>query len=64
VNTYDPADRVLYIHMPRQMDPYSTPLESGNAYCRLPAGYANRSSRTRLTSDRVRLRDTKGSQLA
>ncbi len=48
MNTYDPTDRILYVHMTREEDFYSTPLESGNTYCRLPVGYANRSSRTRL----------------
>ena len=48
MNTYDPAATVLYIHMTREVDPCSTPLESGNTYCKLPIGYANRSSRTRL----------------
>ena len=48
MNTYDPADKILYVHMTREMDAYSTPLESGNTYCRLPVGYANRSSHTRL----------------
>ena len=48
MNTYDPADRTLYVCMTQEMDSYSTSLESGNTCCRLPVGYANRSSRTRL----------------
>ena len=48
MNVYDPADRVLYVHIALEMDPYSTPLEGGRTYRRLPAGYANRSSRTCL----------------
>jgi hypothetical protein len=48
VNTYDPADRILYVHMAREVDPHSIPLESGRTYCRLAAGYANRSQRSRL----------------
>jgi hypothetical protein len=49
MNTYDPADRILYVHMVREVDPYSTPLESGRTCMRLPVGYANRSSRTCLS---------------
>jgi hypothetical protein len=48
VNVYDPADRVLYVHIAREMDPYSTPLEGGRTYRRLPVGYANRSLHTCL----------------
>ncbi len=48
MNTYDPADRICYVRMMQEMDSYSTSLESGNTYRRLPVGYANRSSRTRL----------------
>jgi hypothetical protein len=48
VNTYDPADSILYVHMTQEMDPYSTSLEGGRTYCRLPVEYANRSSRTCL----------------
>jgi hypothetical protein len=48
VNIYDPAHRVLYIQMTRETDSYSTPLEGGHTYRRLPVGYANRSLRTCL----------------
>jgi hypothetical protein len=48
VNIYDPADRVLYVHITREMNPYSTPSEGGRTHRRLPVGYANRSSRTCL----------------
>jgi hypothetical protein len=48
VNIYDPADHILYVHMARETDPYSTPLYSGRTCNELPAGYANRSLRTRL----------------
>ncbi len=54
MNTYDPADGILYIHMTREMDSYSTPLESGSTYCRLPVGYANRPPRTILTFGQCR----------
>ena len=52
MNVYDPTDRILYVHMAREMDPYSTPLEVDRTYRRLPAGYANRSSRTCLKGTR------------
>jgi hypothetical protein len=51
VNVYDPADKVLYVHIAREMDPYSTPLEGGPTYHRLPVGYANRSLRTCLKGE-------------
>lgn len=56
MNTYDPAERILYVHMTREIDPYATPLESGRTYKRLPVGYANRFERTRLKSDGKQLR--------
>ena len=48
VNVYDPADRVLYVHITREMNPYSTPSEGGRTHRRLPVGYANRSLHTCL----------------
>jgi hypothetical protein len=48
VNIYDPADQILYVHMARETDSCSTPRYSGSRCNRLPAGYANRSLRTRL----------------
>jgi hypothetical protein len=48
VVTYDPADDIVYVHMPREMDPYSAPLVSTRTCNRLPAGYANQSTRVRL----------------
>ncbi len=53
VNTYDPAARILYVHTPREADPWSTPSDSGRAYNRLPSGYANRSPRTCLAHGRT-----------
>jgi hypothetical protein len=52
MNTYDPADQILYVHMVREVDPYSTAVESGRTCTRLPVGYANRSSRTCLSHRR------------
>jgi len=48
VNTYDPATQILYVHMPREADPYRAPVTGGHRYNRLPTGYANRSPRTCL----------------
>jgi hypothetical protein len=56
VNTYDPTDRIQYIHMARERDPYSTSLERGRTCTRLPVGYANQSSRTRLGRPRMHSR--------
>jgi hypothetical protein len=54
MKTYDPADAIAYVHMVREVDPYSTPLESGRTCMRLPVGYANKSSRTSL-GDRLKM---------
>jgi hypothetical protein len=48
VNTYDPADGIVYVHMARESDPYAVPVTSARSGNRLPAGYANHSCRTRL----------------
>ena len=52
MNTYDPADWILYIHMALEMDASATLADSSHTYCRLPVGYANRSPRTCLRDDR------------
>jgi hypothetical protein len=49
MNTYDPADRVRYVHMTRGMESSSTPQGRGCACTRLPVGYANRFVRTCLS---------------
>jgi hypothetical protein len=49
MNTYDPADTILYVHTVREADPCSIFPESGRTGMRLPVGYANRSSRTCLS---------------
>jgi hypothetical protein len=46
--TYDPADRIVYVHMPREADPFSIPLVSTRRCNQLPTGYANKSTRARL----------------
>jgi hypothetical protein len=48
MNTYDPADLILYVNMTREIGSDSPPLEGGLRCNKLPASYANRSSRTRL----------------
>jgi hypothetical protein len=56
VNTYDPSDKIQYLHMAQEWDPYATPLETGRTCTRLPVGYPNRSSRTRLARPRMHFR--------
>jgi hypothetical protein len=48
MNTYDPADYIVYVHMARQATPRVTPAWSTGTSDRLPSGYANESPRTRL----------------
>jgi hypothetical protein len=48
MNTYDPADRIVYRHMNQETDPYAVPVTSTRSTNRLPAGYVNNSPRTRL----------------
>jgi hypothetical protein len=51
MNTYDPADGIVYVHMAPQSDPWSLPVIEARRCNTLPTGYANRSPRTRLRSD-------------
>jgi hypothetical protein len=53
VNTYDPAEAILYVHMARETDPYAIPVENRRTCTRLPAGYANHSSQTRIGRPRM-----------
>jgi hypothetical protein len=47
MRTYDPADRIVYVHLARSGAAPATPSAHGE--CRpLPAGYANVSLRARL----------------
>lgn len=50
MNTYDPATYIVYLHVAQDTDAYSTPPVQMPRCGRLPAGYANRSARTRLSS--------------
>ena len=47
MNTYDPADRIRYIHLPGPAVDRSAGLEGTAACSSLPSGYANQSPRTR-----------------
>ena len=53
VNTYDPAEAILYVHMARETDPYAIPVENRRTCTRLPAGYSNTSARTRIRRPRM-----------
>ena len=50
MNTYDPADGIVYVHMAPQADPWSAPVIEARRCNTLPSGYANQSPRTRLRS--------------
>jgi hypothetical protein len=49
MNTYDPADYICYRHMPKESERITGPVSLPTG-CRLPAGYANKSWRTRIRS--------------
>ena len=48
MNTYDPSDYIVYVHMDRTVPAAESPVASIPAAHRLPRGYANGSPRTRL----------------
>lgn len=48
MNTYDPADDIVYVHLARDDDENRAPRARGRTCTRLPAGYANGSPRTSL----------------
>ena len=48
MNTYDPADLVLYIHMDGRADAGPSSVAGGTTCTPLPSRYANESPRTRL----------------
>jgi hypothetical protein len=48
MNTYDPSDRILYVHMSGPADARSAPADTATACTALPSEYANQSPRTRL----------------
>jgi hypothetical protein len=48
MNTYDPADRIRYVHLAQQPLAPPAPVDAGGACDPLPTGYANLSPVTRL----------------
>jgi hypothetical protein len=48
MNTYDPADLILYVHVVAKTDASSLSVAGGTACTALPSDYANQSPRTRL----------------
>ena len=54
MNTYDPADYIVYVSMDRTLSPDPLPLPSARPVHRLPSGYANQSPGTRLRSATAR----------
>jgi hypothetical protein len=48
VNTYDPADGIVYCHIPREAGRNVVAGDRRGTDCRLPSGYANKSPRTRI----------------
>jgi hypothetical protein len=48
MNTYDPSDRIRYVHLSGPAAARSAPAAGAIACATLPSGYANQSPRTRL----------------
>jgi len=48
MRTYDPADRIRYVHLAQE--PAAPPPRADDGCQRLPAGYANASPGTRLAA--------------
>ncbi len=55
MNTYDPADRTVYVHLAGPAHDRSSPVDGGTTCTPLPAQYANQSPRTRLPRRPARL---------
>ncbi len=53
MNTYDPAARILYVHVCQGTESWPTPSGGGHTHRKLPPGYANRSPRTGLGPGRT-----------
>ena len=49
MNTYDPADLTVYVHLAGPAHARSSPAGGGPTCTPLPAQYANQSPRTRLS---------------
>jgi hypothetical protein len=54
MNTYDPSDRIRYVHLSGPAAARSVSADSAVACTTLPGGYANQSPRTRLQRRPVR----------
>lgn len=52
MRTYDPADRILYVHLAQRPAAPAAPPHAREECHRLPAGYANGSLRARLGEPR------------
>jgi hypothetical protein len=48
MNTYDPSDRILYVHLSGPAAARSAAADSTTTCTTLPSGYANQSPHTRL----------------
>jgi hypothetical protein len=48
VNTYDPADRIVYLHIGVKTDRYALPVAGIRTRGGLPSGSAKESPRTRI----------------
>ena len=48
MNTYDPSDYLVYVHMDQRLPAIENPWGTVPAAHRLPAGYANQAPLTRL----------------
>jgi hypothetical protein len=50
MRTYDPADRILYVHLAQEPAAAPLPPRADDGCHRLPAGYANASPGTKLAA--------------
>jgi hypothetical protein len=53
MRTYDPADRIVYVHLAQRPAAPAAPPHAHDECRRLPAGYANASLRARLGEPRA-----------
>ena len=53
MRTYDPADRICYVHLAQDPAAPAAPPRAHDECDRLPAGYANVSLRSRLGAPRA-----------
>jgi hypothetical protein len=58
MNTYDPSDRILYVHLSGPADSRPAPAARTTTCTALPSGYANQSPHTRLQRRTTPLRPT------